>query len=181
MAQKKGQPSKRQWTGELAKPIKWTGLWPDGRQARSKFRYEAIMGMKKLPLLAEHYDIQGPIGETALFLLLRLAQDFVPGFRLERRGGHRHGYAASAVNDLLLAGLVATEKENGAKSDAEACERIAENHPQFNQKEPPYLQKRLSELRRAAKELRAGKPTARAKALAAGIDLLAYMRSDQGK
>ena len=142
------QRSGPSFTGLLNEPIDidpWMSIFyslfrPEDAAKRRLSRHLRILGarLEKLPLLAKHYSIdEGPDG--FLWLALRLATDFVPGFRdkyLSPTPGPG-GPKGLDQRDLLtfvamfktkgMVALTANTKRRGAiaTTDIEACKIIA--------------------------------------------------------
>jgi hypothetical protein len=173
------RPSIR-WKGDLARPIRWSGptakrVMPsvaipepsDEAQAENARLYERALldvfaeSIRKLERLKELFEIPpGPIGDR--LLALRLAMEFVPGFKLSASWGGR-GRPRSKWTDGACIGLIIDVEEvkhkTGTVSDLDALVALVRERNEYNGNNPPKtkgtrrklaltLQARLTEARK---------------------------------
>jgi hypothetical protein len=155
------------WTGDLARPIKWRGpltkqLSPTiavpepsaEAQSENADRYEkanhevVLEAWRKLEILKEHFEIpRGPGSE--LGLALRLAMEFVPGFRLvlpgEGRGRKRVKWTDGALIGLI-ADVETIKEETGRNTDTAALDELLRRPNEYNNYHTPRTDKRRKEM-----------------------------------
>jgi hypothetical protein len=128
--------NKRKFSGGLARPIKGVGrssLLFDEEERKRWIEAELLRILKerlaKVPLLMRHYGIPDEENGSvrALALLLRLAEDFVPGFKLDSdyhgRGRKRPGQKAEDLDRLLMK-VISKKLRDPRMTDRQACELI---------------------------------------------------------
>ena len=85
-------PPKRKYEGILREPMEWDVHWATGVKGQ----------IERLAALREHYDLPRDFSETTLMnLVLALAKDHVPGFRM-KGPKHKPPWGPKATRDVIL-------------------------------------------------------------------------------
>ncbi len=146
----------RAYTGVLAQPLKISlpighgilGITDEQRIEHSKAILDAQMA--KIPALFAHYGLDPKKPKHALYLILLLAEDHVPGFRIaERRGAPRK----NGLDWDLYARVRLLEIKNGLSTVA-ACnalaKQLAKGKPNGSTLSAATLRRRYMAVARAA-------------------------------
>jgi hypothetical protein len=168
--------------GRFGGPLRWSGKLPSGEKIRrnpiNEIVFERAWGHEKVSQLLAYYakepipfpeappngdepsaEYLGTMASAVYEVLLHVLRDCVPDFRLDPRGQRPgKGRTWDTDDDVTLERDILLEKKRGAKSDAQACERLTVREPRYTRfrNDPKKLEKRLSEWRSRKRELSAG-------------------------
>ena len=143
------QRKQKAFTGELKKKIKWDGpnfskprgllQSPEPTQQEIDQRDKEMLAAcqrivdkkwQKIELLKRHYGLEADSSDRGL--LLRLAEDFVPGFEVDygvKKRGRRKKWDSSSYMELC-ADIEKIKLEDGI-GDYEACVRLVQRHATY--------------------------------------------------
>lgn len=184
------------FTGELAKPIvsaspKRPGqvvmeFFPEAKLRYEKERKAATRKhwgemLRKLPLLAQHYGIEGsPLGDhgAAVVLLLAVCRDHIPGFQVAGRKGRPKGSAKrwDFFSQLrYVRDVEVMKKEKGCTTDRDAIWHLMAKAPYAPEGGRPrskvgsQAQKEINSLSERLREARSTWKTSRENAAKYGV------------
>lgn len=160
-----GSSKTKKFSGELAKPIIWDPPIPgildmdsDGvTEEFSRRRKEAIaklatMKLRKLKLLIEHYNLAHESADLwPLYLAHKLADDFVPGFKViskKKKGGRPPRWKNGGYLQLLVdVEKIKREKKCGDRVAIRAMKNRVATKERYARDTIDGLENRLSEAR----------------------------------